>query len=119
MIPQDIIHWRRSIWDKTDPPPESMVRVSVKHSQSCSSASPADAQHDVDFNTTPIEAIFVLHDSHDWGRDLTLINELEQSEGGLLGTMRKDRHKQKESGEVPLWFSNPDLEWKSCVLASA
>lgn len=27
VIPQDIIHWRRSIWDKTDPPPESMVRV--------------------------------------------------------------------------------------------
>lgn len=73
----------------------------------------ADLQHDIDFNTTPIEAIFVLHDSHDWGRDLTLINELEQSEGGLLGTMRKDRHKQKEGGEVPLWFSNPDLEWKS------
>lgn len=55
----------------------------------------------------------MLHDSHDWGRDLTLINELEQSEGGLLGTMRKDRFKQKPDGEVPLWFSNPDLEWKS------
>lgn len=54
-----------------------------------------------------------MHDSYDWGRDMSIINELMQSEGGLLGTMRKDRHIQKPGGEIPLFFSNPDLEWKS------
>lgn len=36
-----------------------------------------------------------------------------QSEGGLLGTVRKDRTVQKPGGEIPLSFTNPDLEWKS------
>lgn len=70
-------------------------------------------QHDIDFTTTPISAIFVIHDSYDWGRDMTIINELMQSEGGMLGTIRKDRTVQKPGGEIPLFFSNPDLEWKS------
>lgn len=69
----------------------------------------------MDFRTEKFHAIFVLHDSYDWGRDLTLINELMQSEGGVLGTIRKNRNEQPPGGEVPLWFSNPDLEWKSWV----
>ncbi|RSH78616.1 uncharacterized protein EHS24_002345 [Apiotrichum porosum] len=97
VIPQDIIHWNRSIWDRyhfTDED-EKVVR------------------HDIDFNFTPIHAIFVLHDSNDWGRDLTIVNELMQSRGGMLGTVREDRTVQKPGGEVPLFFSNPDLEWAS------
>lgn len=97
VLPHDILHWNRSIWDryKFGPADEEIVR------------------HDVNFTTTPVSAIFVLHDSWDWGRDLTIINELMQSEGGLLGTVRKDRHIQKPATEIPLFFSNPDLEWKS------
>lgn len=57
----------------------------------------------------------MVHDSHDWGRDMTIINELMQSEGGLLSTVRANRHVQKPMGEIPLYFSNPDLEWARCV----
>ncbi|WOO77237.1 putative CDP-alcohol phosphatidyltransferase class-I family protein [Vanrija pseudolonga] len=96
-VAQDILHWNPSVWDKAkfDEADHDLVR------------------RDIDFATTPLRAIFVLHDSYDWGRDMTIINELMQSDGGLLGTTRANRRKQPEGGEVPLWFSNPDLEWKS------
>lgn len=95
VIPQDIIHWNPSIWDRYHftEADEKIVR------------------HDIDFTHTPIHAIFVIHDSADWGRDLTIINELMQSRGGMLSTVREDRRVQKPGGEVPLFFSNPDLEW--------
>lgn len=78
-----------------------------------------------DFSQTPISAIFVMHDSRDWGRDVTLICELLSSENGVLGTRRqekkemdsddKNRSSVGSEGEehMPLVFSNPDLEWQS------
>ncbi|KAL7423421.1 hypothetical protein Q5752_001001 [Cryptotrichosporon argae] len=95
-IPQDVIAWRPSIWDRTELTEEE--RAFVK---------PAD------FSTLPIAAILVLHDTHDWGRDATLILELMSSVNGVFGTQRPDRRRQKDGGEVPLVFSNPDLEWRS------
>jgi hypothetical protein len=70
-------------------------------------------QKGIDFGSTPLHAIFVLHDTHDWGRDTQIITELLSSRGGVMGTQRDDRTKQKEGGEIPLLFSNPDLEWRS------
>ena len=78
-----------------------------------------------DFSQTPISAIFVMHDSRDWGRDVTLICELLSSENGVFGTRRqekkemdsddKNRSSVGSEGEehMPLVFSNPDLEWQS------
>ncbi len=63
-----------------------------------------------DFSKIQFSAIFVMHDSNDWGRDATIILELLESKGGQLGTRRKN------GGEsIPLTFSNPDIEWKSSV----
>jgi hypothetical protein len=78
-----------------------------------------------DLSQTPISATFVMHDSRDWGRDVTLICELLSSENGVFGTRRqekkemdsddKNRSSVGSEGEehMPLVFSNPDLEWQS------
>lgn len=94
VIPQDILAWNPAIWDRYHPLPEDAGLVRT----------------DLDL-TQPFKAVFVLHDSHDWGRDLTLINELAQSDGGRLGTMQ-DRCDPIKCA-LPIWFTNPDLEWKS------
>lgn len=59
-----------------------------------------------------------MHDSHDWGRDITLISELLSSENGVLGTRRQQSNEIIEGGKqpkqtIPLTFSNADLEWQS------
>lgn len=94
IIPQDIMAWNPTIWDRYHPLPEDEHIV----------------RRDLDLSQ-PFAAIFVLHDSHDWGRDLTLINELMQSDNGVLGTIRANRH--EVNSKLPLYFTNPDLEWKS------
>lgn len=66
-----------------------------------------------------------MHDSRDWGRDATLICELMSSENGVFGT-RKAAKKVMDSNsqtgsrlgdeneqDMPLVFTNPDLEWQS------
>lgn len=67
----------------------------------------------------------VAHDSHDWGRDITLICELLGSQDGVFGTRKKGKEemdsmvKTRQSAgrpegetDMPLIFSNPDLEWQ-------
>lgn len=84
-----------------------------------------------DFSKTNISAILVAHDSHDWGRDITLICELLGSQDGVFGTRRKGKEEMdsmtkgrdtagRTEGEnsMPLIFSNPDLEWQRCVCES-
>ncbi|KAJ9108237.1 hypothetical protein QFC19_002485 [Naganishia cerealis] len=108
-IAQDVIAWRQNIWPKTD-------------------LTERDHEYIIpnDFSKTNIAAIVVAHDSHDWGRDITLICELLGSQDGVFGT-RKRGKKEMESmvegrqsagrpegeTEMPLIFSNPDLEWQS------
>lgn len=73
-----------------------------------------DSPQHHDFTNTQFKAILVLHDSHDWGRDATLICELMSSRNGVLGTQRQRRDVPLPPSEIlPLVFSNPDLEWKS------
>ncbi|KAH8081835.1 HAD-like domain-containing protein [Filobasidium floriforme] len=107
-IAQDVVAWKQSVWPKTDLTPEDK-KIVVSN----------------DFSQTPISAIFVMHDSRDWGRDVTLICELLSSENGVFGTRRqekkemdsddKNRSSVGSEGEehMPLVFSNPDLEWQS------
>ncbi|KAK4688998.1 hypothetical protein P7C73_g1117, partial [Tremellales sp. Uapishka_1] len=96
-IPQDIIAWNPAVWDRTALTTEEEAFV----------------KRGVDFSQTPLHAIFVLHDTRDWGRDAMIICELLSSKGGVISTQREDRRKQKEGGEIPLLFTNPDLEWRS------
>lgn len=62
-----------------------------------------------DFTNTSFAAIFALADSHDWGRDATIVCELLRSDGGVLGTRGKNGGKE---AAMPLFISNPDLEWQ-------
>jgi hypothetical protein len=90
-IPQDIIAWNPAVWSKTTL--TELDKSVVKHE---------------DFAKIRFSAVFCMHDSHDWGRDATIIMELIESDGGKLGTKRK-----QGGPSIPLVFSNPDLEWKS------
>ncbi|KAI5450076.1 hypothetical protein NCC49_003703 [Naganishia albida] len=108
-IAQDVIAWKRNIWPKTD-------------------LAQSDYEYIIpnDFSKTHISAIIVAHDSHDWGRDITLICELLGSQDGVFGTRRQGKEEMdsmvkgrdtagRPEGEnsMPLIFSNPDLEWQS------
>jgi hypothetical protein len=69
----------------------------------------------VDFATTPIEAIFVIHDDGlDWALATQVITEILNSDGGRLGTQRK-RDWGVEDGGIPLVLTNPDFIWGTCV----
>ncbi|WVQ81944.1 TIGR01456 family HAD hydrolase [Cryptococcus sp. DSM 104549] len=93
-IPQDIIAWRNAIWDRTKLRPEEEPFV-----------------RRADFSTIPFSAIFMMHDSHDWGRDITLILDLLRSQGGVLGTRQEEMQAGEEA--VELIMSNADVEWRS------
>lgn len=54
-----------------------------------------------------------MHDSHDWGRDTTLILDLLNSNNGYLGTRKEGRKNGEEA--VELIMSNADVEWRSWV----
>ncbi|KAL7411169.1 HAD-like domain-containing protein [Mrakia frigida] len=60
------------------------------------------------FSNVAFKAIVVLHDSRDWGLDASVMSELIASEGGVLGTVRKEGEQ-----EVEVYFCNPDLVWGS------
>ncbi|GHJ89943.1 hypothetical protein NliqN6_6345 [Naganishia liquefaciens] len=108
-IAQDVVAWKRNIWPKTDLVDRDYEYILQN-----------------DFSTTQISAILVAHDSHDWGRDITLICELLGSQDGVFGTRRRGKEEMdsmvagresagRNEGEntMPLIFSNPDLEWQS------
>ncbi|WVR07444.1 TIGR01456 family HAD hydrolase [Kwoniella sp. DSM 27419] len=95
-IPQDIIAWRPSIWDRTELTPDEETFIRRE-----------------DFTDTQFAAAFVLHDSHDWGRDITLLLDLLSSDKGVFGTRRDDHRTAGVKGDVEVVFSNADVEWRS------
>lgn len=72
-----------------------------------------NSKRDVDFASTPIEAIFVIHDDGlDWALATQVITEILNSEGGRLGTQRKrDWGVADGEGDIPLVLTNPDFIW--------
>ncbi|WWD18993.1 TIGR01456 family HAD hydrolase [Kwoniella shandongensis] len=92
-IPQDVIKWKPAIWDRTALTEEEEAF-----------ARPAD------FSQIPLSAVFVMHDTHDWGRDIALILDTLSAKDGILGTKREHKSDQ---GEVELVLSNADVEWRS------
>ncbi|WRT68322.1 TIGR01456 family HAD hydrolase [Kwoniella shivajii] len=95
-IPQDIVAWKPSIWDRTEltEAERSFVRTE-------------------DFSNIPFSAALILHDTHDWGRDITLILDLLSSDKGIFGTRREGHNRADVKGDVELVFSNADVEWRS------
>ncbi|WVQ68148.1 TIGR01456 family HAD hydrolase [Kwoniella botswanensis] len=95
-IPQDIIAWKPSIWDRTELTDEERGFARPK-----------------DFSQIPFSAALMFHDSHDWGRDITLILDLMSSHRGIFGTRREGHDRADVKGDVELVFSNADVEWRS------
>ncbi|WWC93698.1 TIGR01456 family HAD hydrolase [Kwoniella sp. B9012] len=95
-IPQDIIAWKPSIWDRTELTDEERGFVRPE-----------------DFSQIPFSAALMFHDSHDWGRDITLILDLMSSNQGIFGTRREGHDRADVKGDVELVFSNADVEWRS------
>ena len=76
-------------------------------------------QTDVDFSSTPLHAIFVIHDKGlDWGLATQIITELLASDGGRMGTRRHRPFGQADGKEIPLVMTNPDLVWGTSVQCS-
>ncbi|WWC63245.1 TIGR01456 family HAD hydrolase [Kwoniella dejecticola CBS 10117] len=95
-IPQDVIAWNPSIWDRTTLTQEEK-----------------DFARPTDFSKVAFSAAIVMHDTDDWGRDITLILDLLSSDKGVLGTRREGHNRADMRGDVELLLSNADLEWRS------
>ncbi|KAI3654241.1 hypothetical protein MP228_000960 [Amoeboaphelidium protococcarum] len=86
----DVLSWHPSIWPFRQVP---------------QSAAPFD------INDTPFRAVFVCHDSRDWGLDVQVACDVLRSEDGYLGTLSPSHHQPDFRQSVPLYFSNPDFTW--------
>ena len=65
-----------------------------------------------------IGAIFVFHDSRDWGLDAQIIVDLIRSNGGCLGMRKRDLTMSEKGPERPhvkprIYFSNVDDKWQA------
>lgn len=59
--------------------------------------------------TKPIEAIFVLNDPRDLNSDMQIVQDLLNSENGLIGTKRNIHHNRNlHDPSIPIIFSNND-----------
>ncbi|KAJ1994735.1 hypothetical protein H4R33_000158 [Dimargaris cristalligena] len=88
-IPEDIIAWNPSVWPFTDAKPY--------------------AEPQCDYSREPIDAIMMLYDSRDWGRDLQIITDILQSPSRTLGQV----HGRQGPQSTPVYFSNPDIVWSN------
>ncbi|KAF9101014.1 hypothetical protein BGX27_000131 [Mortierella sp. AM989] len=61
----------------------------------------------------PVDAIMVLHDSVDWGRDLQVMLDALISRDGYLNTVKNQSELHTTKQSVPLYFSNSDLVWSN------
>jgi len=65
-----------------------------------------------------IGAIFVFHDSRDWGLDIQIILDVLLSHHGIIGTLSErngdtslPNNGYQQDGQPPIYFSNADLWW--------
>jgi len=60
----------------------------------------------------PVKAVFVMHDSHDWGRDIQLIVDvLTIQDARPSGTHSESQLDLNNSNKVEVYFCNPDFIW--------
>lgn len=106
--PRDLLHWQPALWP---------FRKITAHDLETGSI-----VQDVDFAKVPFKAIFVFHDSRDWGFDTQIMTDVLASPDGTLGKWKDlDAHDDTElwTQRIPVFFSNPDLLWvrlsPSCI----
>ncbi|KAJ1857934.1 hypothetical protein H4R99_003864 [Coemansia sp. RSA 1722] len=85
--PNDLVHWRPSLWPFMRPPADDQL-----------SAVPGR-----DYAAHPFHAVMVFHDSFDFGRDLQAVTDILRSRDATAGNEFVDRQ------VVPLYMSNEDL----------
>ncbi|TPX38378.1 hypothetical protein SmJEL517_g00196 [Synchytrium microbalum] len=86
VVPEDILRWNNATW------PFKEVHQEVNSS--------------IDFAKESFAAVFVAHDSYDWGRDSQLIIDILRSKDGVIGTLQS---RSDFIQEIPIFFSNPDF----------
>lgn len=107
-ILHDVIAWKQSVWDRyrLSTEEESFVKV-------CLSSRSANTKR-IDLSTTPLHAIFVIHDNGmDWGMATQIITELLGSDNGIMGTRRDRQFGRADGLDLPLVLTNPDVVWGS------
>lgn len=96
--PLDLIAWNPAIWPFRKPTEEQRQHLRVE-----------------DFSKIAFKAIFVFHDSRDWGMDTQIMTDVLASPNGTLGTWRdmagESDEKEWQTPQMPIFFSNPDLLW--------
>lgn len=90
--PQDLLSWRPELW-----PFRTLNEKEVK------------SVHEADFSKVPFSAIFVFHDSRDWGFDTQIMLDVLMSPDGIVGSWRDPEQTWEQN--IPVFFSNPDLLW--------
>ncbi|OAV87265.1 HAD-superfamily subfamily IIA hydrolase [Puccinia triticina 1-1 BBBD Race 1] len=92
-IPQDILKWNPSIWP--------FYKLSDQESRIAKTA---------DFSKIPFSAVFVMHDSFDWGLDTQMAIDVLTSKDGII-TNPIDCTPNIKTNSIPVYFSNPDFLW--------
>lgn len=77
--------------------------------RTCSSFDLTSESQTVDFTQVPFSAIFVFHDSRNWGFDSQIMLDVLMSPDGVVKTWRDPQAGWEQ--RVPVFFSNPDLLW--------
>lgn len=65
-----------------------------------------------DLDQTPFDAIFVFTDPKDWGADVQVINDLLNSDNGMLNTKRSSLQ-MSDKPSVPIFWAQKDLYWSN------
>ncbi|WFD30969.1 hypothetical protein MSPP1_001995 [Malassezia sp. CBS 17886] len=64
----------------------------------------------VDFSKISFAAIFVFHDSRNWGRDIQYMVDLMRADDSVFGTLLTNEE-LKARRKMPVYFSHNDLLW--------
>lgn len=64
----------------------------------------------VDFSQVEFAAIFVFHDSREWGRDIQYCLDIMRADKGVFGTVVTNDELRRRP-KVPIYFSHGDLLW--------
>ncbi|PLW45232.1 hypothetical protein PCANC_05830 [Puccinia coronata f. sp. avenae] len=93
-IPQDILKWNPSVWP--------FSKLTDRDRQIAQTA---------DFSKISFSAIFVMHDSFDWGLDTQLAVDVLTSKDGIITDPINATTNSTQTNHIPVYFSNPDFLW--------
>ncbi|KAH9454849.1 hypothetical protein Pst134EB_033493 [Puccinia striiformis f. sp. tritici] len=93
-IPQDILNWNPSVWP--------FYELSDHDRQIAKTA---------DFSKISFSAIFVMHDSYDWGFDIQMAIDVLTSKDGIITNPKNSTKNGPVNNHLPVYFSNQDFLW--------